>query len=79
MTVGLHRPHWIGSNRYFHRERGPWREEAKRAIELWLDLPVTRFVEPGEIARDSREVIFHDREFVLDWPGAMKRLMGILR
>lgn len=76
---GFHRHRWIGNNRYWHRDRHPWRAEAKRSIESWLDLPVTRFVEPGQISRDPGEVIFHDRDFVLDWPGAMRRLVSALR
>lgn len=78
-VVGQHRPRWIGSNRYWHRERTPWRDEAKRSIESWLELPILRFIEPGEIARDAREVVFHDREFVCDWPAAMHRLQKALR
>ena len=85
MQVGFHRPKLIGSNRYFHRERGPWRDEAKRSIESWLELPVTRFVEPGQIGCIHSapgckcEVVFHDRDFVLNWPNAMKRLLCALR
>jgi hypothetical protein len=79
---GQHLHKWVGNNRYWHRDRAPWRAEAKRAIELWLDLPVTRFVEPGHIAdmnMERYETVFHDREFILNWPGTIKRLMEALR
>ena len=76
---GHHLHRWVGNNRYWHRDRAPWRDEAKRSIESWLELPVTRFVEPGQIYKQPGEVIFHDRDFIVDWPNAMKRLLCALR
>ena len=75
----LYLPRWIRGNRIYHREHGrAWQDEAKRSIESWLHLPVTRCVAPGERANGT-ELIFHDRDFVLNWAGSMKKLMEALR
>lgn len=75
--LGRHRPRWIGGNRQWHREPTADRARARHALATYLGCPVERYVAPGE-APTTDEVVFHDRDFVLDWRGAMRRLREVL-
>ena len=72
---GQHRPRWIGGNRPWHRE---YNRVAMRHLAADLGVPVTRYVRPGCV-KPTSECIFHDREFVLDWDGAMRALAAACR
>ena len=76
---GKHRPRWLGGNRRWHREPGADSDIARHQLAKDLRLPVTRYVAPGERAGTTDEVVFHDRDFVLDWDGTMRRFTKALR
>ena len=78
--AGKHLPRWIGGNRLQHREQ--WYQTPGPAMKQLagdLNLPVTRYVAPGEPAGTTNERVFHDRDFALNWDGAMQRLRGALQ
>ena len=72
---GRHCPRWIGGNRRWHREitfgNGDYAPAHARFM-AWLGHPIPRIILPG--APPGDEVVFHDRDFVLDWDRAMSDL-----
>ena len=73
---GQHRPRWIGGNRPWHRE---YNRVAMRHLAADLGVPVTRYIRPGMLAGTTPEYVFHDREFVLDYRGSLRRLEAVMR
>ena len=73
---GQHRPRWIGGNRPWHRE---YNRTAMQRLEADLGVSVTRYVRPGLPAGTTPEHVFHDREFVLDYWGSLRRLEAAIR
>ena len=73
---GQHLPRWIGGNRPWHRE---YNRTAMQRLEADLGVPVTRYVRPGLPTGTTPEYVFHDREFVLDYWGSLRRLEAVLR
>lgn len=68
---GQHHPRWIGGNRPAHRE-----DYADRVREI-AGVPVTGYVAPGA-ATPAGWRVWHDRDFVLDWPRAFGDLLAEL-